>query len=471
MLLLSSCTQDGPTDRSLSAYDDEILFITSMPGIETRSDDDIDNTSIKKGFFVSAGNLEDVTNGIPSVYFSNKYVTPTEGMGNAFRSDQCRWPSNLGSKAGKLRFFGFYPSLETLRDSAGISNDQEHFILEYNLSEDKSKYEYWMKKFKVNENISKHSDFVTAIADGSKTDNLYSGVSMALQHQLSRINIEAFGNSESYDVEIAGIRIGNIATESDFSFEGVPPNDKDWNNTRIGRWIVGTQTKGCVQYIFREGDNVVTIGKGNHETMNTSVSIMGNGGRALVIPYDNDTWNLKNDITNKNQRLYFSVLLRVKERLTENKTLLYPYIEGANLNSSVIVTEDNMKVVYLSVEKSTGKVKHQVYRQPGDKKFYTDQTYSKEYITPENEEIRNYGWASAVPSTNGDPKIRWNPGYQYTYKLNYSKGIGVQDPADALPGRVIISPIEVTGTETNWHTVKDYDNVEIKDGEVNFTIE
>ncbi|MDE6023047.1 MAG: fimbrillin family protein, partial [Muribaculaceae bacterium] len=217
-LLLSSCSQEEPTVRDAAADNSEILFFTSMPGVETRSDDNIDNETIKKGFYVSSVNLDSVdANGKPYVHFSDELVSRTEGMGEAFRSKNCRWPSNKDAKNGRLRFFAFYPSQKVLRDSAGISNDTEHFGLVYKDIKDGAnvKYEYWMTDFKVNTDIARHSDFVTASVDGSKTDNLYSGVNLKLQHQLSRIDLQAFGNSESYDVEIAGVRIGGIALESD----------------------------------------------------------------------------------------------------------------------------------------------------------------------------------------------------------------------------------------------------------------
>lgn len=387
----------------------------------------------------------------------------TEGMGEAFRSDGCRWPSNKGTKAGKLRFFSFFPSREVLRKHAGVDKDDNNFFkLEYTKAAN-GRTEYWMKRFKVNEDIDVHTDFVTATAEGSKTDNLYSGVNLTFQHQLSKITLEAFGNSESYDVEIAGVRIGGLALESDFSFEGKPERVFDYTKTRIGRWTGTNQKKGCVEYIFREGDTVIPIGKGNHDEKESAVSIMGNGGPALVIPYDYYVWAYKKGYNTTQSPLYFSVLLRVKEKRIGNNTLLYPYIEGADMSSSA--TTDKMNVVYLSVDKTTGKVMKRVYRNKTDKtdkSFYIDPDCNSKYNKPDNEEIRNYGWASAVPSTNGDPQIRWNPGFQYFYQLDYSKGIGVQDPADMFPGEAIISPVEVTGASAQWHTVVKFDNVELE---------
>ena len=98
-LMLSSCSQEDPMPNGKMEDDSGIVFITSLPGIETRSDDHIDGESIKKGFYVSAANLDSLeANGRPTIYFKQELVSYTEGMGNAFRSDNCRWPSNKGSK-------------------------------------------------------------------------------------------------------------------------------------------------------------------------------------------------------------------------------------------------------------------------------------------------------------------------------------------------------------------------------------
>ena len=480
-LLLFSCSQEDLPGVDSTEEDSEILFFTSMPGVESRSDNVIDDNSIKNGFYVSAASLDSLeANGRPTIRFKQEMVTHTEGMGDAFRSNNCRWPSNKGNKEGRLRFFAYYPSFKNLSESAGLSEDYKekgYFALEYNTTGTgtNAKHEYWIKKFKVNEDIAMHSDFVTATVDGSKTQNLYSGVQLKLQHQLSKITLEAYGSSESYDVEIAGVRIGGIATECDFNFEGTPPRVFDYTLTRVGNWTDVNQKKGCVEYIFREGDFVVPVGKGrNNETYDKAVSIMGKGGHAMVIPYDYYVWTYNKNENKDNAQLYFSVLLRVKERLTPQKTLLYPYIEGADIKPSTNppTTAAKMNVVYLSVETATGKVMKRVYK--SGKNFYTkpDCSAASLYVVPATEDVRNYGWAAAVPSTGVDPQMRWNPGFQYFYRLNYTAGVGVQDPADALPGKPIISPIEVTGSQAaKWHTVKGYDNVEIKDKDVNFTIE
>lgn len=268
--------------------------------------------------------------------------------------------------------------------------------------------------------------------------------------------------------------------ESDFSFQGTPPRTQ--YNTKIGRWIVDGQKKGCVEYIYQPGDTVVEIGKGEHKEYSEAKNIMGRSGCALIIPMDYYVWSNYRTYKNpedKNQRLYFSVLLRVKDNISSGKPLLYPYVEGSNQTSSITTNRNN--IVYLAVDNKTGIVKKRLYRKnddPNDKNFYTDPNYKEIlYRNPEDNKyytdkdykelyeqisgasIRNYGWASCYPSTDGAPQMRWNPGFQYYYRLNYTSGVGVEDPADAFPGKPIIGPIEVSGS---GHQVSDFEKSELQ---------
>ena len=128
--------------------------------------------------------------------------------------------------------------------------------------------------------------------------------------------------------------------------------------------------------------------------------------------------------------MYFSVLLRVKDLDVLQQ---YPYIEGASMNATT--TSANMNVVYFAVDKSTGVINKRVYKKGGV--YYTDEGGTIPYAVNANEEIRDYGWA-ALPVSSG---TTLKSGFQYTYTLNYSSGVGVEDPADVLPGKAIITPV------------------------------
>ena len=97
--MLSSCSQEDMQVRGLSDDDDAILFVTDLPGVETRSDE---TESLDDGFYVTAFAPEDETtigtSNKLNEYFANQLVSKTQGMGNAFRYDILRWQEKTVTK-------------------------------------------------------------------------------------------------------------------------------------------------------------------------------------------------------------------------------------------------------------------------------------------------------------------------------------------------------------------------------------
>lgn len=455
-LLFFSCAQEDMPGEAGGADDSRIVFRVSMAEEGSRATATTVTDINKSGFYVTAFCPEANVAGTLNPYFAEqeaKLLDTKSGYFGMFdeqssEPEQWGWPSSRHSKEGRLKFFAFYPSCQELRQNAGVNSD--YFRLENQSTKNGSAvtYNYQIKKFKVNNDITNHIDFVTATAEGTKLANATTGVKLAFEHQLSRIALKAWGNTPN-DIEIAGVRIGWVITESDFNFAATYKNYKPGeDNTTHGDWV-GTQTKECLEYIFQKGDVVVNIGNGNHTSSDDAASIMGKGELATVIPADYKGWNKGSDAPNKNKGIYFSVLLRVKEN-TEKKTLVYPYVIGGNISSTLPV--DAMNVVFLSVKSDTGEVVNRVYRNKDSRKYYIDPGFETEYNLPEGEEIRNYGWA-AIPLEDK----RCKPGYHYTYTLDYSQGVGVHDPTDPLPGTPIIYKILVGVTEgqQTWPQVVD----------------
>lgn len=453
-LLLFSCSQEDMPGAGGVVDDSRIVFFVSLPAAESRAANTTVASNLNDGFYVSALCPEDnVSSGnVLNEFLSEQFATPLEEMPGYFgmfdeeSSELCVWPSSRHSKQGQLKFFAFYPSREVLRQNAEAESGDFSLINRSTKNGATVTYDYRIEKFKINKEIANHIDFVTATAEGSKNANSATGLRLDFEHQLSRITLKAWGDTPN-DIEIAGVRLGSVITESDFNFAKKPANLANGDATVNGDWIA-PKVKGCVEYIFREGDTVVKIGNGNHTKVAQATSIMGNGEWATVIPADNTGWNhIAND-----KGLYFSVLLRVKED-DESHTLVYPYVIGGSFNSEL--STDVMNVIFLSIDSKTGKVMKRVYRNKDNRKYYIDPGYTTEYIAPQGEEIRNYGWA-AVPLS---PKItyRWKPGYQYTYILDYSEGVGVHAPDEVFPGKPIISKILVGVTEAKqtWPMVVD----------------
>lgn len=471
-LLLLSCSQDDQPGGGAAADDSAIVFRVSLADAGSRSNATTVAGNLSDGFYVSAICPEDdaSSGNALNMYFDEQFATPLDempgyyGMYDEQTSEQWVWSTTRHGKQGRLKFFAFYPSARTMRESAGVGAGYFGLANKSTKSGSTPSYDYRMARFKINTDITRHVDFVTATAEGSKRANADKGIAMNLpfEHQLCRVAFTAWGNTPN-DIEIAGVRIGGVITESDFNFAAKPKNYASGDNTLNGDWVA-PQVKDCVEYIFRKGDAVVKVGSGGHATQASAASIMGSSGWAMVIPADYNGWNHTSDASNANKSLYFGVLLRVKAA-DENKTLLYPYIEGSPLSSTVLT--DDMTVIFLSIERATGNVMKRLYRS-GSGLYFTDPGLTEPYALPATEEIRNYGWA-AIPLS----KLRWKPGYQYNYTLNYTDGVGVHDPADPYPGKPIISKILVSVTEgvNSWPMVYDFENGSEVNVTNNITIE
>ncbi len=433
----TSCGLDeGPEDVTV-ALNKGIGFVTSLPGVETRTNYYVERQLLKTGISVSAFCPEDdpQTNGILNIHCEDAIAE--EDVDGIFRSPNCRWPGNRDEedgtvKDGHLKFFAFHPSRTIMKQSAKVGN--ECFIYSNQTIKDASgvKYDYRLTKFRVAPDISQQVDFITAIGEGNKTEHLYSDIKLKFEHQLCGVSVGVWGDNNLYDIEIAGVRIGGIVTETDFNLSTEIPNAPESENS-IGSWIITDKSlRGYVDYVYTEKDKVVTVNATNTNTKDKAVSIMGNGGKAMVIPYSYNAWDYQNDRTNQGKGAYISVLLRMTQRDGDHHRI-FPSTDPQS--------EDY--IVYLSVRKSDGPAMKRLAKNGNI--FGT----STKYHLPDTEELRHYGWP-AVPA-----KLEWKAGYTYYYVLDYSKGVGVHDPADHNPAIAIINwdgviDVLTPGTESQW---------------------
>lgn len=426
ILALVSCAQEEMIRRCTTGEDDTIIFRASLPSLSLTRDADVGDLS--NGIHLTAFTLENsTTDGSDNTLVGvdgklQEHFTKTiEGSGNVFTDPDCRWPKNRGEKEGQLEFFAFYPPLP---ESEAISENMPNLENNSKVENDVTTIDYKLKNFRIAKDMSEQVDFMTAHNTGSKTKNYFSEVNLEFQHQLSRVVLHAWGSNSNYNVEIAGVRIGGVFTKADFNFKG--------NSEDKGSWETGDSSeRDCVEYIFREGDTVFTINKDQHNEETTAASIMGNVEWGMVIPSEQSPWDHKNDISNEKGGTYFSVLLRVADKVGKR---LYPYPDNS----------DNMTVIYFAVHNS-GKIISRLY--PGDEPntFLTEQ--QQPYTPNEDEEIKDFGWATVPCQTS------WQPGFQYTYKLDYSEGVGVHDPQDPNPGKPIMFNVKIgDATITNWKT-------------------
>lgn len=298
---------------------------------------------------------------------------------------------------------------------------------------------YVLSRFNVATDISKQVDFVTAHTTANIPDDKESEfiVPLNFKHQLSNIEFKALSGNPTYNIEVAGIRIGRPYV-GNCLFNFCNDNGEE-TYTDGGEWAISNEPLRLpVQYIFDKDDEIVPLGSftiggvKQSYNVNSASSIMGNGGNAMVIPTKNGAWRGKQnpkissdpnnaDPWNKDNEygdMYFSVLVRVTVK--KSGTPVYPY--GNN---------DQMNVVAFEREKGTFKILKRVNK--GD---------SPSDI---NNEVVNFGWVT-VPAG-----VDWERGKKYVYTLDFTDGVGIQDPEDQDPGTPILgSGIKFTMTLDGW---------------------
>lgn len=481
LVILASCTQE---ELSTGTGQKE-LPISFRAAVSTRVNPNLDYTSNPATFYVTAyPNSHKAVNGdIPDSLFWDE---PFYLMGaNLYAStSNYKWPS--AKEASQVEFFAYAPSLEEIQ-TAGITQlDQtvenygtlkENYMSAmqfFNMCQDgveldpiKNKNStfagvqlykgFKLGRFYVATDISKQVDFITAhlaAPTPKNEDEAKIGVKLEFKHQLSNVELRAFSNNDDYNIEIAGVRIGGAYTGyAIFNF-----CDADGNvyNKDGGQWGISKDPQRLpVQYIYGEGDEIYRMGTFNnlsgatvvttpaHTTQGTAVSIMGKGGNAMVLPTKNGAWEgLKNpwiaskysaasdgkdpkpwSADNEYGDMYFSILLRVTLKPVGNEVntqQIYPYGNNTNMN-----------VVYIEKEQNSNKIIGQVA--------------DKNVKPGPNNEIAEFGWAAVPVSVN------WERGKKYVYTLNFTDGVGIQDPEDQRPGAAIIGDgIKFSVSISNW---------------------
>ncbi len=427
-LFLSSCDSDGE-GNGLIVDGDQISFIAGMPGVSSRTTYDVLEEIYAEGITISAFPTE-APDGPLATHFEGGIVK--RDVDGAFRSKDCRWPVYHDRRDGHLKFFAFHPSCAEMRKRAGVGTQYFRFANATKKDASGIAYDYRLTRFRVAPDISKQVDFVTSQGEGNKTAHLYSGVELDFEHQLCGVEISAWGASTLYDVEVAGVRIGGTVVEADFNLSTVVADPEGDDNT-IGSWIFpNSPIRGYVDFVFAEGDKIVNINASEHNTKAQAASIMGSGGKAMLIPYTHSKWDYANDRKNNAKGMYFSALIRMTEHEGDHHRI-FPSTDPTSQDY----------IVYLSVLKSDGTVMKRL------DKNGNEYGSNKQYTVPSTEEVRHYGWA-AVPAN-----VAWKAGYTYSYILDYTKGVGVHDPVDPNPAIAIIDWVEgievvTPGTESQW---------------------
>lgn len=427
-----SCKKEAAEPDVYDWAEGEIYFKTSLSDVATSRAEDmtLDHLESFQVTCFNTGDIKKDADGFVSPYFSDakfiRMVTPYSGVAYVSSPDEDTydWPTNNGV----FTFFAFSPSCAAMASGNPAITDANrdyYFNLTNHSVETDSDVatDYRLGTMRVNRDISRQFDFVTAKASGDRWTDFTTGVDLAFRHQMSQVKLKAWGSSADYNFEIAGVRIGNPVVEGTFVFsDSASPYSAE-------RWeIPEDAVKDKVEYLYRGseviGDKIYRISDTEHSAPESAGSLMGLGGCAMVIPTVNQKWEGRDDpnigdIPYSTDKMYFSVLLRVSE--SSDGTQIYPY-PGNRLN---------MTVVYYAVDDS-GLILSRLYKGDEEGSFFTDRALTQPYGAAENEEIKEFGWA-AVPVD-----VNWVAGKRYVYTLNYSEGIGVHDPEDPEPGTPIV---------------------------------
>lgn len=418
---MSSCSQEeGPAGGADLNTGRRIVFRTSLPGVTSRAQQVADIDSCHITAFDPADESRVDASGNLSSYFDN--VKIKREPDNTFTSGDCVWPKS----DGPVHFMAFYPPIEHMRGACTVPDNQD-----FNIDNRSTKtaaetsLHYRINSFHLASDLSKQVDFITAYSVGHYAEDYLTGINLDFKHQLSQVELSAWCDSKVWNIEVAGVRFGSAVAKADFVFSptgGSAPAE-------IGYWE--NPVHEPVQYIFTKGDRVVNLSEAS--TPEKSLSIMGASSEANMIPGTHTGWNVTADSTNVAEGLYISVLMNVTYLIDESHPQVYPYTHEG----------ENMEVVYLEVD-GQGEIAGRVYK--SGPAYYSDPQFTELHTPAAGNTVRAFGWA-AIPVGS----LKWEPGYIYRYRLDFTDGVGLHDPLDPHPGRSILSDrVRFTYTVDEW---------------------
>lgn len=439
LISAASCSKEAAEPDVYDWTDGKIHFKTSLAEVASSRAQDMTLDcleSFQVTCFTSKGFSKNEADFVVPYFEDATFIRQETPLGLTYISspseESCNWPS----EGGMLRFFAFSPSRSVMAESIPNTDPDEtgsdnYLNLLNSSTEENSELsiDYRLEKVRINPDISRQFDFVTAQAKGERWKDFRNEVELPFHHQLSQVELRAWGSGSGYDFEIAGVRLGNPVVEGTFTFTDAANLDSH------GAWVTdASMVKDKVEYIYRGatapdgqspliGDTIYRINREAHTTYESATSIMGNGGCAMVIPTVNSKWEGLADpnigvTPYATDKMYFSILMRVTN--THSGKQIYPYPD--------IV--ERPAVIHLAVN-NEGVIAARVYPGKTQDSYFTDPTLQIPYVAPEDVEIKEFSWA-AVPV-----EVNWSAGNRYIYTLNYSEGIGLHDPQDPEPGKPI----------------------------------
>lgn len=247
------------------------------------------------------------------------------------------WPSD-----DNLYFYAYYPCDEAFRGGVVVTEESKS-----------------IPDFTPAEDIADQLDFISAIKVTNKAESS-NGVVLEFKHQLSQVEVQAKNTNKGYSVKVKAVRINNVFASGDFVF-----------NAPVTNWSVDDE---ITSYEVACSDTCV-------ELANAAVTLMGDGGNAMLIPQKRIAWGPE---------------LVEQDPAEEPSEISEPLEETP---AAPITATDGVYIAFqIQAESSTGS-----------------------RIFPV-ESAGDWGWV-AVPV-----EINWLSGYKYTYVCDFSEGLGVIAP-------------------------------------------
>ncbi len=222
LALATSCSQEDLTSQS-NLSNNEISINASM-GLKSRATET--TTANLSSIYVSAF-ISNQANYMSQVNYTKSENTWSTAAGTFF------WPATE-----TLNFYAYAPEITASTDNTGtvsISNSEQKVT-------DFTPY----VKSEESADAAKQVDFIYAKATGNATANATNGVTLDFKHALSQIIVQAKNSNSAYQVEVSGVKLGNVYGKGDFTF-GTTSGDASWT------------TRGEKTTVYTTEHNAVTL--------------------------------------------------------------------------------------------------------------------------------------------------------------------------------------------------------------------
>lgn len=160
-------------------------------------------------------------------------------------------------------------------------------------------------------------DFVTATATGTKSANESAGVPLTFNHQLVQIEVRAKTDNTVYTYKVSGVRIGQPVAKGSFDFVS-------------SAWSLGSDKA------------IYTDTYADARTLSSDpVSVMGDGGNAMILPQQLTAWDPQTDPANSAAGAYISIKLQVAT--AETGVQVYPFPSDGDCQWAAIPVNTNLE--------------------------------------------------------------------------------------------------------------------------------